>query len=106
MAGFKKFLLRGNVVDLAVAVVLGTAFTNVVNAFVKGFITPLIGVIGGMPDFSALSVTVNNSRFPVGEFVNALVAFLIIFGGRLFRHRSSDDGGNRAHANPKRPKNA
>src|SRR5919199_2023462 len=78
MSGFRKFLLRGNVVDLAVAVVIGAAFTAVVQAFVKGFITPLIGVFGGIPDFSAWSFTVNNSRFLVGEFINALLSFLII----------------------------
>ena len=78
MEGFKKFLLRGNVVDLAVAVVIGAAFGVVVQSLVKGFITPLIGAFGGVPDFSALSFTVNNSRFLVGEFINALVSFIII----------------------------
>ena len=78
MSGFKKFLLRGNVVDLAVAIVVGVAFTAVIQAFVKGFITPLIGVFGGIPDFSAWSFTVNNSRFLVGDFVNALISFIII----------------------------
>jgi large conductance mechanosensitive channel len=78
VSGFKKFLLRGNVVDLAVAVVIGAAFGAVVQAFVRGFITPLIGVFGGVPDLAALSFTVNNSRFLVGEFINALLTFLII----------------------------
>ena len=78
MLGFRKFLLRGNVVDLAVAVVIGAAFTSVVQTFVKGFITPLLGVFGGIPDFSAWYVTVNNSRFLIGEFVNALVSFVIV----------------------------
>ena len=78
MSGFRKFLLRGNVVDLAVAVVIGAAFGAVVQAFVKGFITPLIGVFGGIPDFSTWYVTVNNSRFAIGEFINALLAFLVI----------------------------
>jgi large conductance mechanosensitive channel len=78
MSGFKKFLLRGNVVDLAVAVVIGAAFGTVVQALVKGFITPLIGVFGGIPDFSAWTVTVNNSRFLPGEFINALLTFLVI----------------------------
>ena len=76
--GFKKFLLRGNVVDLAVAVVIGAAFKDIVDTFVKGLITPLIGVFGGMPDFSAHSFTINNSRFLVGEFVNAVVSFVIL----------------------------
>src|SRR4051795_6800167 len=78
MSGFKKFLLRGNVVDLAVAVVIGAAFGAVVQALVKSFITPLIGAFGGVPDFSALAFTINGSRFAVGEFINALVSFLII----------------------------
>ena len=78
MDGFKKFILRGNVLDLAVAVVIGAAFTAVVTAFVKGFITPLIGVFGGVPDFSSVYFTVNNSRFLVGEFINALLSFLMI----------------------------
>jgi large conductance mechanosensitive channel len=78
MSGFRKFLLRGNVVDLAVAVVIGAAFTSVIQAFVRGFITPLIGVFGGIPDFTAWYFTVNNSRFLIGEFINALIGFLII----------------------------
>src|SRR5919199_2787458 len=78
MSGFRKFLLRGNVVDLAVAVVIGAAFTSVIQAFVRGFITPLIGVFGGIPDFSAWFFTVNNSRFLIGEFINALLSFLVI----------------------------
>jgi large conductance mechanosensitive channel len=78
MGGFRKFVLRGNVVDLAVAVVIGTAFTAVVQAFVKGFITPLIGVFGGVPDFSTLTFTINRSQFAVGEFINALLSFVII----------------------------
>jgi large conductance mechanosensitive channel len=78
MGGFKKFLLRGNVVDLAIAVVIGAAFTGIVNAFVKDFITPLIGVFGGVPDFSSVVFTVNNSRFLVGDFINALLSFVII----------------------------
>jgi large conductance mechanosensitive channel len=76
--GFKKFLLRGNVVDLAVAVVIGAAFKEIVDTMVKGLITPLIGIFGGVPDFSALSFTINNSRFGVGEFINAVVAFVIL----------------------------
>src|ERR1051326_7862911 len=78
MSGFKKFLLRGNVVELAVAVVIGTAFTAVVQALVKSLITPLIGSFGGVPDFSGLFFTVTNSKFPIGDFINALLSFVII----------------------------
>jgi large conductance mechanosensitive channel len=78
MKGFRAFLLRGNVVDLAVAVVIGTAFGVVVTAFVKDLVTPLIAAIGGKPDFASLSFTINSSRFLYGDFLNALVAFLLI----------------------------
>ena len=75
---FREFLLRGNLVDLAVAVVIGTAFTALVNAFVKSLITPLIAAIGGDPDFSGLTFTINGSVFRYGEFFNALITFLIV----------------------------
>jgi large conductance mechanosensitive channel len=78
MGGFKKFLLRGNLVDLAVAVVVGAAFGAVVSALVRDLITPLITAIGGKPDFSALYFTVHHSKFAYGDFINAAVAFLII----------------------------
>jgi large conductance mechanosensitive channel len=78
MKGFKAFLLRGNVVDLAIAVVIGVAFGAVVTAFVKDLITPLIAAIGGKPDFAGLYFTVNHSKFLYGDFINAIVAFLII----------------------------
>lgn len=78
VGGFKKFLLRGNLVDLAVAVVIGGAFGALVTAFVKAFIGPLIALFGGQPDFSRLAFTVNGTRFPYGVFVTALVSFLII----------------------------
>jgi large conductance mechanosensitive channel len=78
LKGFKEFLLRGNVVDLAVGVVIGVAFGTVVTAFVKDLITPLIAAIFGKPDFGALTFTVNNSKFTYGDFINALVAFLIV----------------------------
>lgn len=78
MKGFRTFLLRGNVIDLAVAVVIGAAFGAVVSAFVKDLITPLLAAIGGKPDFSALFFTINNSKFLYGDFINALVAFVII----------------------------
>jgi len=76
--GFKKFLLRGNVVDLAVAVVIGAAFKEIVDALVKGMITPLIGVFGGVPNFSGLVFTVNGSEFQVGSLINAVVSFMIL----------------------------
>jgi large conductance mechanosensitive channel len=78
LSDFKKFILRGNVVDLAVAVVVGTAFTAVVTAFVTDLITPLIAAIFGKHDFSSLTFTVHNSTFRYGSFVNALLSFLII----------------------------
>ncbi len=78
MSGFRAFLLRGNVVDLAVAVVIGAAFGAVVAAFVADLITPLIAAIGGQPDFSKLTFTINHSKFLYGAFINALLAFLII----------------------------
>src|SRR5215471_804695 len=78
MRGFKEFLLRGNVLELAVAVVIGVAFTAMINALVKDLITPLIAALGGKPDFSSLSFTVNSSRFLYGDFINYVIAFLII----------------------------
>ncbi len=81
---FREFILRGNLVDLAVAVVIGTAFGAVVTALVKDLVTPLIGAIGGQPDFSGLTFTINDSKFLYGDFINALVAFLIIAGVVFF----------------------
>jgi large conductance mechanosensitive channel len=81
---FKKFLLRGNVVDLAVGVIIGAAFGTLVSALVKDLITPIIGAIGGKPDFSALSFSVNNSRFLYGDFLNAVIAFLLIAAAVFF----------------------
>jgi large conductance mechanosensitive channel len=78
MKGFKVFLLRGNIVELAIAVVIGIAFGVVITAFVKDLVTPLIAAIGGKPDFAALTFTINNSKFLYGEFINAVIAFLII----------------------------
>ena len=78
LKGFKEFVFRGNVVDLAVAVVIGGAFGGVVTAFVKDLLTPLIAAIAGKPDFSGLSFTINNSKFLYGEFINAVVAFLLV----------------------------
>jgi large conductance mechanosensitive channel len=76
--GFKEFVLRGNVLDLAVAVAIGAAFTAPVNSMVAGIITPIIGALGGQPDFSGLTFTINNSEFRYGLFINAVIAFLII----------------------------
>ena len=78
LSDFKKFVLRGNVVDLAVAIVVGTAFTAMVAAFVKDFITPLIAAIFGKSDFSGLYFTFHNSKFYYGSFINTAVSFLII----------------------------
>ncbi len=75
---FKAFLLRGNVVDLAVAVVIGAAFGSVVTSMVKDLITPLIAAIGGTPDFSGLFFNINHSKIMYGSFLNALISFVII----------------------------
>jgi len=76
--GFRTFVLRGNVVDLAIAVVIGVAFTAVVTAFVKDMVTPLIAALGGKPDFASLYFTINKSKFLYGDFINAIVSFVII----------------------------
>ena len=78
MKGFKQFLLRGNVVDLAVGVVIGAAFGSVVTAMVKDLLTPLIDAVVKAPDFSGLYFTLNGSKFLYGEFVNAAIAFVIV----------------------------
>jgi large conductance mechanosensitive channel len=75
---FREFILRGNVVDLAIAVVIGAAFGAVVAAFVADLVTPLIAAIGGKPDFAQLTFTINDSKFKYGHFFNAVVSFLII----------------------------
>jgi large conductance mechanosensitive channel len=75
---FREFILRGNVVDLAVAVVIGAAFGAVVAALVADLVTPLIAAIGGKPDFSALTFRINSSVFRYGAFINAVISFLII----------------------------
>jgi large conductance mechanosensitive channel len=84
LKGFREFVLRGNVVDLAVAVVIGGAFGAVVAAFVKDLLTPLIAAIAGKPDFSALTFTVNNSKFLYGDFINALLSFLLVAAAVYF----------------------
>ena len=76
--GFKAFILRGNVLDLAVAVVIGAAFGAIVTSLVDNIIMPINAAIGGQPDFSALTFTINNAEIRYGAFINALVAFLII----------------------------
>lgn len=84
LRGFKEFIMRGNVVDLAIAVVIGAAFGAVVNALVKDIVTPIIAAIGGQPDFSKLTFTVNKSTFLYGEFINAIVAFVLIAAAIYF----------------------
>jgi large conductance mechanosensitive channel len=81
---FKQFILRGNVVDLAVAVVIGTAFGAVVAAFVADIITPLVAAIFGKPSFAGLSFTINNSTFLYGDFLNAVITFLSIAAAIFF----------------------
>jgi len=78
LQGFKQFILRGNVVDLAIAVLMGVAFGGVVTALVKDLITPLIAALVGKPDFSAIEFTINGSKFPIGDFINTLVSFILI----------------------------
>jgi large conductance mechanosensitive channel len=75
---FRSFLLRGNVIDLAVAVVMAVAFAAVVTSLVEDLLTPLIGAIIGEPDFSALAFTINNSVFTYGNFINAVLSFVLI----------------------------
>jgi large conductance mechanosensitive channel len=78
MKGFRQFLLRGNVIDLAVAVVMGGAFGAVVTALVGDLLTPLIAATIGKPDFSNIIFTIHNSKFKIGDFINALISFLLI----------------------------
>lgn len=78
LGGFRKFILRGNVVDLAVGVVIGAAFGGVVQALVRGVITPLLGAFGGVPDVSSWAIQVGAARLLVGEFLNALLSFLLV----------------------------
>ena len=78
MAGFKEFILRGNVVDMAIGVVIGGAFGAIVTALTKDLLTPLIAAIIGKPDFSAIQFTINSSKFLIGDFLNALIAFVLV----------------------------
>ncbi len=78
MSGFRKFLMRGNLIDLAVAVVIGVAFNAVIQALIADMITPLISAIAGKPDFARLTFTVHHSLFFYGRFINAVLSFVII----------------------------
>src|SRR5271169_1175880 len=84
LKGFKQFLLRGNVVDMAVGIVIGAAFGTVVTGFVKDVLTPFIAALVKQPDFSALTFTINGSKFLYGDFINALVSFVIVAGAVYF----------------------
>lgn len=108
---FREFILRGNLVDLAVAVVIGTAFGALVTALVADLITPLIAAVGGQPDFSNLDFKINGSTFKYGHFINALLAFLIIAAVVFFlvvrpvnalmrRYRTEPDTSRETHECP------
>ena len=84
LKGFRQFVLRGHVLDLAVAVVIGAAFGGVVSAFVKDLLTPLIAAVVGQPDFSSIGFRINGSLFAIGDFINAIVAFLLIAAAVYF----------------------
>jgi len=81
---FRDFLMRGNIVDLAVAVVIGAAFNNVVQSLVADLLTPLIAAIGGQQDFSALKFSINNSQFMYGNFINQIITFIITAAAIFF----------------------
>ncbi|MGH8014411.1 MAG: large conductance mechanosensitive channel protein MscL [Candidatus Binataceae bacterium] len=84
LQGFKQFLMRGNVVDMAVGIVVGVAFGAVVTALVKGLLTPLIAAAIGKPDFSNILFTLNGSRFMLGNFINALISFILVSAAVYF----------------------
>jgi len=84
MKGFKEFLLRGNVVDMAVGIVIGAAFGTVVSAFVKDLLTPFIAAIVKKPDFSAIAFTLNSSQFMIGDFINQLISFMLVAAAVYF----------------------
>jgi large conductance mechanosensitive channel len=84
LEGFKKFILRGNVVDMAVGVVVGAAFGSVVTELTKAFLTPLIALVVGKPDYSNLKFTVNSTTFPIGNFINAVISFILIAAAVYF----------------------
>ena len=84
LSGFKQFILRGNVVDLAVGVVIGAAFGAVVTSFTKAFLTPLIALVAGKAEFSGLSSTIGGTTFPYGDFINSIISFLLISAAVYF----------------------
>ncbi len=84
MKGFKEFLLRGNVVDMAVGIVVGAAFGTVVSAFVKDLLTPFIAAVVKKPDFSAIAFTISSSKFMIGDFVNQLISFVLVAAAVYF----------------------
>jgi large conductance mechanosensitive channel len=84
LSGFKQFILRGSVIDMAVGVVIGAAFATVVTAFTKDLLTPLIAAIVGKPDFSAITFTINGSMFAIGDFINAAISFLLVAAAVYF----------------------
>jgi large conductance mechanosensitive channel len=84
LSGFKQFILRGNVVDMAVGVVIGAAFGGVVAAFTKDLLTPTIAVLVGKPDFSSVTFAIRGTAFPVGDFINVGISFLLIAGAVYF----------------------
>jgi large conductance mechanosensitive channel len=84
LSGFKKFILRGNVVDMAVGVVVGAAFGAVVTELTKAFLTPLIALIVGKPDYSKLKFVVRDTTFPIGDFINAVISFVLIAAAVYF----------------------
>jgi large conductance mechanosensitive channel len=84
VGGFKQFLLRGNVVDMAVGIVIGAAFGTVISSFVKDLLTPLIAAIIHAPDFSRIALVLNGSKFLIGDFINALISFFIIAAAVYF----------------------
>jgi len=84
LEGFKKFVFRGNAIDLAVGVVIGAAFGKVVEAIVGGLLTPFIGAIAKLPDFSTWAITINGSKFAIGNVINSLVSFILIAAAVYF----------------------
>lgn len=78
LKGFRDFLIRGNAIDLGVAIVIGAAFNGIVNALVRDFITPIIGIARGKSDFANVYFSINNSKFMVGDFINNLISFFIV----------------------------
>jgi large conductance mechanosensitive channel len=84
MSGFKEFLLRGNVIDMAVGIVVGAAFGTVVSAFVKDLLTPFIAAVVRKPDFSNIAFTLNSTKFMIGDFINQLISFLIVAAAVYF----------------------